>query len=304
MNNRLLAAIFLILIGIYFVSKWVGGSDDRSFDRDIITIDTARVSQLTFDMENNEGSITVKRMRGEWQVETTQRVAPAKAMSVKNILGTLSDINANRVVANSEDKWEDYEVQDGDAVLTVMADNETLAKFHVGRIAFNQQKRSGTSFVRLFGENEVYAVDGFLSITLKPSFESLVDKTVLDISSEDEINEVELAGDSLNYTISKSDAEWKIGDTALDSSVITDYLSKFSLLQGSEVLNNYDTTGRPAFQSISIKGDGFIREVKAYREGHNGFVLYNPERPSVYFGDTSGNLFGKIYRSANSFYDK
>jgi hypothetical protein len=91
------------------------------------------------------------------------------------MLAGLNLIETSRITANSPGQWKAYGVEEGQGVrVRVYRESELLEDFILGRSA--QRNSTDTSYLRLTGEDEVFAVDGFLHKSFRQNFDNFRDK--------------------------------------------------------------------------------------------------------------------------------
>src|SRR5665647_1705682 len=98
------------------------------------------------------------------------------------------NIKPQSLAAMNKSKWKDFELTDSLAthIKFLSKKGKALADLMIGKFTYKQVDNpntgysanniQGTSFVRLYNEEEVYGVEGFISFLLSGKFEDWRDK--------------------------------------------------------------------------------------------------------------------------------
>ena len=137
-----------------------------------------------------------------------------------------------------------------------------MADFFVGGFRFDQMTRSASGFIRRSDKPEVYEVDGFLSMGLRPNFDQFRDKTILKATPED-ILALDWSNQNGNkQSLRKEKNVWYYaGMEAVDSSKIATYLSALVASQGRMFSELESTQGLSILEQLSVSGNNMIAPV-------------------------------------------
>lgn len=292
----------VVLVALYLLGRMIAGKGERNFDSNILTLDTAVVDKIV--MTGKSGTVTLTRDGSSWKVEDGQgNEAPALKSAAQGVIGSLASIQSQRIITTSPDKWADYEVTDTSGTQVIATGKgKTLADLMIGRFAFNQATRSGTSYVRKSGENAVYAVDGFLSMSFTRDFNSFRDKTLAAISPAD-VKSLTLQGTGMpgNYALIKdANGQWAMGGTPLDSASVANYLSGLRFLNGTNFADDFRPTGQSPAYALDVTTNQQLEPVhiECYQDaGAHPFVFHSSVNPQAYFSSDSSQLYQTVIRS-------
>jgi hypothetical protein len=222
-------------------------------------------------------------------VQQQSKSALAEPYEVKALLGTLSSVEAERVVSRKKEKWSDYEVGDSSAFRLAVFGSimVELAKWRVGRAA------GGATYVRTEHDPEVYAVGADLHARLGRKFNDWRDKTFLHVNKNlvDKIS-FQYPADS-GFVLEKKSGAWMIGSETADSLEVQNYLSRLQSKDLTRFIDGYSPPGKPDV-TLQIEGGALPHtEVKAWKETGRRWVLASTAQPGVYFQDSTftRNLF-------------
>ncbi|PLX14853.1 MAG: hypothetical protein C0599_18020, partial [Salinivirgaceae bacterium] len=210
-NNKTLIIILvslIVLVGIVQIVSMQKG--ERNFRAYLAQVDTASVNKIELIGFETEPIIFEQKARN-WQVTQGNKIAKADKYSIDNIMKSLADLKVKKRVGVKAEQWEKYEVTDSLGTrMKVYEDGELSADLMIGRFSY---KRMGQGFAmstnaRLTDEDEVYTVEGQLSMTVKRDFNGFRDKTLLQIPAAD-IQSVKYTypADS-SFALTKSGSQW------------------------------------------------------------------------------------------------
>lgn len=298
MDNKILGIIFLALLALYLLTRVFSRQPEKTFRSELVQVDTALVDKIELYPKAEAGqTVTLERNGGQWVVTDGNITAPAISNAVASVLGQLHLMKAKRVVAKKEEKWKDYEVDEGSgARVKAYVGGEAVADFMVGRFNFNQQARTALSYVRLTEEEEVYAVDGFLSMTFGQDIDAFRNKQILKLDNGEEVSALQLQtnGNAINFQ--KDGTTWTYNGTALDSTKIAGYLSGLRYVAGNTFADGFSPVGTPE-QSLLVQTGTKQITVNAYRyaAGEQDFAIQSSQYPEAYFASDSSGIYSRLF---------
>jgi hypothetical protein len=299
MNNKTLAIAFGALLLIYLLTKLLGGNRDRSFDPNIVTIDTTTVDRIVihpafggefFEMQKTGNGWHLKRGADQYQATTT---------SVRGLLSNLSSIAADRIVSKNPDRYKDYAVdEDGGTRIEIFAGNRKQSDLVVGRFNFNQATRSGISYLRKYDDEAVYSVDGFLSMSLSQGPDNYRNKVLTSLNTSD-LTRLTLLDNGSRITITKPDSIWR--DPAgmeVDSAMMANYLNTIRSVNGGTFVNARSDVGE-RLKQLTIEGNNLPAPVEihcyASRDTSHHFVVQASTNQEGYFFSDSSGIYKRFF---------
>ncbi len=171
-----------------------------TFKEEIVEIDPDAVTAIHLSPQSNGGQeIKIEKDgSGNWTVtDETGATQPGDSSKITSMISMIETIKPQRVVSKNKDKWTEYKVEGSETTrLKVLQGNETtlnilIGKFSVGQpkappaggnltpqqqmqLQQQQQRPEITSYVRLEGEDAIYAVDGMLSFAFNQGASAFV----------------------------------------------------------------------------------------------------------------------------------
>lgn len=306
-SSKALTVIFVVLFvlaAIYII--YDSSREERSFKRDIVNIDTSKVTSLSiYPKANNHKEIKIYKEGNNWEVQLNNNSVPADYSKIKNLIYQLSEIKANSVAAQDESKWSEFKVDTSGTRVKVFEGSDNTLDITLGKFAY-QQPRTMMTYVKVKGDNNVYETNGFLefSFNQKPDYfrnNTLVDD---DMSHWSRLT-FTYPADSSFQMVKDTTNQWKINNINIDSSKAVNFLRTLSHLSGSGFVDNPDESLlNKAVYSLTI-GSSALSTVtlSAYIDSSN-YLIHSSQNPDAYFNGNKNNLKGKIFVGRNYFLKK
>lgn len=305
-NNKTLVIVLVFLLAVFLFGKYFRqGKRENTLKKNAIELDTSLVTKIDLYPVAEKGNVlNFYKMGNTWRIKKGKIDAPVDEGHVKNLLTEAVRIKPGQLVAKSEDKWSDYQVNDSLGTrVQFFSDEKKLMDLYIGKFSYKQTQNPyggrqggnivGTSYYRKAGEKEVYATDGFLSFTFNQDFNSWRDQRLLQLNKKDitRLN-FEYFADS-SFTVQKADSVWMIGSLRVDSLKMDNYLGKLRNQRKSDFIDDFHPGNQPACQ-LTIEGNIMNTIVlKAYND--NGEWVFNSSlNPEAYFVDKDKSLVGEI----------
>lgn len=307
MNNKVLLLILLALLAIYGLSRLFSGKRDSTFQAELIALDSMKVASLRLDPKGEEAVFTLKKEDGRWFATQGELTAPAKESAIQSLLAGLSMVQTKYIAAKDKDKLAEFELEEGLGHHVQVFDEagKLLKDFFVGRFDIDQQARSITTFIRLNGQNEVYAVDGMQTMPFGRTFLDYRNSELIKMKREMEVTGFDyvLADSSLIFR--KTPSGWQAGGLALDSMKVENYLNVLRNISGESFADDFDELKASQYpqQQLIIRGNNIAEpfEVAVYQDTSRElpFVIRSNYNPNTYFASDSAGLFSKLFVPLN-----
>lgn len=300
-NNKTLGIAFAALLIIYFLSKLLGGNKERSFDPQILSIDTAQVTKLVVDPANEDAPFTLERTGSGWGLTKDGKTYGATATSVNSLMGNLIDVKAERVVSKNPERHRDYSVDDTTGTrIEVLGGSKKLADVVVGRFNFNQATRSGISYIRLKDAPAVYSVDGFLSMSLSQGPDNYRNKQITSLNSED-ITRITLDASNAQKSYQLAGTTWQDeSGNLIDSAKMVTYLNNIKSVMGVTFADDQAAQGTKV-STLRIEGNNMAGplEVNVYtaQDTSQQFVVHSSANAEGYFYSDSAGVYKRLIGS-------
>lgn len=314
LNLKTLVIILIILAGIYYIST-LSGNKDRSFKSTIVEVDTAKVTDIHIVSKNLE--IRLQRT-GEyaWEISSQENNYAADKSVVNTILAQFVSMRPERVAATKQDRWSDYEVDDENAIKVVLKEgNKTLADLYIGKFSFSQPPQSAmqnqmqqqrgkmTSFVRPAGEDNVYAIDGFLKMAYQDDVNAYRIKNLVQLNKND-ITSIEFSYPDMRMALNKQDNQWLVNGQPADSAKTAKYINDIFRLSSTHFVDPATPKTGDASHKLTISGNNFSPiELKAFPTSDTAInrVITSSFNPDAEFDGSKANLYEKVFVDETAF---
>lgn len=305
MNNKTLWIIFITLLAIYLGSQLFSDTNKTSsFEPDLFAVDTASVTKIEIYSKADDYALTsLDRAGNEWTVSNGTITADAQSNLVTAMLSQIDQIRATRIAAKSQEKWPEFELDEATAKgrIKVFAGSKLIADFWAGGFRFNQQARSATSFIRKNDENDVYAIDGFLSMSLGQGFDSYRNNTLVAFNPAD-ITKLSIQNNGAVQTLQKTPDGWITSEgIGLDSLKMTNYLTGISNLKSAKFADDFSekSPGITEENTITITGNNLISPITVNCFKVPGrelpFICKSSLNPDAWVGVDSASVYSKLF---------
>ncbi len=306
MKNKTLWIVFSVLLVLYLLSQLLGGQRaERSFNPVLFSLDTAAVTRSDlYTRADSFERVRIEKEGAGWMASMGSIRTPAEHDRVMALLEQLLEAKAQRIAAKKADRWPNFELDEASAKahVVVMAGDQTVVDLWVGGFRFNQQTRAGTSFLRKGEADDVYALDGFISMGLAQGIDSYRNKTLLRLNPE-ELTQVELQLGAQSFNYQKTGGQWTTQDGApLDSTKMAQYLGGLANFNGNQFADGFaeDQANVQSRQRLVLRGNNMAAALEvdcfALSGAAQPFVVRSSLNPAYFSGDSTG-LYQRLFKT-------
>ncbi len=315
-DNRKLLIILSGLLVVLLLTVIIKMPRERStLKSTLVELDTASVGEIVITPKSKSSeSFRFSRDKTRWNIIMGEIVAKPTRGAVKNIMSEILSIKPKSLAAVGESRWKEYELTDSLATKVTIRNSKgkELAGLFIGKFSYRQAGNpyggyggnniEGTTYVRLDGEKEIYAVDGFLAFTFSGGFNDWRDKTFVRFNRDD-ITKITftLPADS-SFILMKRDSLWFAANQKTDSTKTANYLSSVSLVDGQEFADAYKPSAFPFCQMV-IEGNNLLNiTVKCFKGEGENLILNSSLNPDVYYISSRDGIFAELFKPLNHFF--
>lgn len=313
-----LTIVFIVLLALVAFDSMIGTDKlDRSFSSELTSFDSASVTQIIVHPKGGDKSFSFEKQNNRWLIVNENGKHNADHSQINSMITSLYGLKAKRLAAKSKDKWTKYELDDSLSIRVELKGAEgMLADIYVGKFSYTQpprqaqqnpymqQRQQGimTSYVRIGNEEDVYAVDGFLSMTFGRRPEDFRDSRLLH-TEKDSIARIsfDLAGNT--YQLVKNDSIWMVNGLLADSASVADYLSGISYLRSTDYLASDAQAQSKASHTVILehKNGSQIAKVDAFYKDSTSVSVTSTLNPGTLFDGAKSGVFEKLYKNESYF---
>lgn len=317
-NKRLfyILGVLVIILLLTFVLKVP--RERGTLKSSLVNFDTMEVSQIDIIPKSSVGKpFAFVKQNNRWTVRQGSIISKPTEGAVRNIFNEILSIKPQSLAAVNESKWKEFELTDSLATRIKFSNkNRTiLSDIMLGKFSYKQVANpygysggnniEGTSFVRLAGQKEIYAVEGFLVFAISGKFSDWRDKSLVRFRKEDVLKvKFNFPGDS-SFTLNKKDSGWFIDDFKADSAAVSGYLNMAGNFNGTDINVDFKPVSNPDFQ-ITFEGNNLLNvSVRCFTEaGTDNFILNSNLNSEVFFTSKKSGIFSQIFKYKKYFLKK
>lgn len=306
LNNKTLTAI-LVVLGVIVAAMFLFdfGKTEKTFQSDLISIDTNKVSKVVVFPKNNKANPVVLRKEddGNWMVKLFNgKMVPASGKRVLASVNQVIDVKTNRLAARGNEKFTEYQVDSSATHVEVYENNKLAADLIIGKFSMDPETREMSNFVRLADSDEIYEVTGFMSFGFDSNPDAFRDKKVIEGGYADWNSiKYQYPADS-SFVMKKVSDNWVINNTETDSAETAKYLSSVSNLNGNSYIDDYNPEDleTPDYTISIEKENGVVITVEGFKTEDHFYVRSSLNPESVFDGYT-GKLAEKLFVAKEKF---
>ena len=315
-DNRRLLVILAGLLVLLLLTVVIKMPRQRStLKGNLVDIDTASVGKIIITPKSGkEGSFEFRKENEKWSIVQGDIVSAPMKGAVQNILSEIMAVKPQSLAAVGESKWKEYELTDSLAtkVKIVSKKGKDLAGLMIGKFSYKQVNNpyagyggnniEGTTYVRLAGGKEIYAVDGFLAFSFSGGFNDWRAKSFLKCNKDDITRVIFTLPSDSSFTLAKRDSLWYAANQKADSAKTANYLSSLSIVDGQEIMDRYKPDAFPLYQMV-IEGNNLLNiTVKCFKGEGDTLIINSSLNPDIYFASRRDGIFGELFKPLKYFF--
>jgi hypothetical protein len=307
LKTSTLIIILVVLGGIAALNKFYFSKQSEStFSDEFVKIDTGLVTEILIypKVEQGKGIKITKGTKG-WELSREKIKTVADSNAVHNLIASFANIKSIALAGADKSSWKELETDDstGSRIKIITSENKTY-DFVVGKFGFNQNTRSGVTYIRKTDEESVYTIDGFLSFSVNQPFSAWRNKTLIS-GNKDSWNTLIFTypGDS-SFVLAKQNNAWTVNGIPADSTKVSQYLNQLASIQSSSFADNYSPAATPLY-TLNIQGNNQPAPliITAYpADTIQKFVLHSTLNADAWFTEGQTNTVGRVFVGSKSFF--
>lgn len=223
-NTSTLLVILAVLVVGVVVMKFTGDTGrSKSLREVLLDFENDAVTEVTITSQSD--TVRLLKKEGEWSVNGGWH---ADKQTVETLFSNLKAIKPSRLVARTEDKWKDYQVNEQGTRVALRAGSKDLGDIVIGRFNVEGQ-RSFSTFVRLSEEADIYSAKDFMGMTITSR---AVDFRLDDVVKlkRDSVARIAFNYPDSGFVMERVNGKWQSGEVQLDSAKAAQYLSGLSFV--------------------------------------------------------------------------
>jgi len=314
-NNRNLILLFVVLAlavaGMFLYDHYRG---ERSFRAELFSFDPGEITSVeVFPKGASDAPIRLEKQGSHWMVVLEEGAVPADSGFLFNLFGTLDKAKPERVAGIGKSSWEEFQVTDSASTRVVLyRENKKESDFRIGKVSFSQSPQQQPygrnrnpvikSHIRMEGDDNVYLVDGFLSVMFQDKPSAYREKTICRFPAEGPTGiDFQYPGDSSFY-LRRDGNGWVTGSGAADSAAVVTWLKSVATSSGSDFAGK-EASGVVFPYRLRLEGNNMpVIEIEGARDDSaKVYLIRSTQNPSALFKATSPYLFDRLFPSGTRF---
>jgi hypothetical protein len=321
MNMRTLSVVFFVLAVAFAIHKITEPKIVGNLSGNLVSFAPEDCDKILISPRGDDDPVIVirKDAKGKWIVKTENSAKEfmADSSTVKRTLKTMSQLKPIRMATQNKDRWEQFEVTDSAGMgVAFYNDDNILADVIIGRFTYipspmaaqmrqrnpymRQNPGTMSTYIRRRGEDEVFAVEGFLSSQIRTDVNHFRDKSLFSLPNDFKYP-VELSfkvpGDS-SFVLTQTNGQWMIGEVRADSAAVADY---FKDIRNLKVRSFANKEPENITHKLTIKDRNGLTSVIEAEFNKDSTLIMSNQYPDNWALDKNNYLFDKIFVSKSSF---
>ena len=313
LGNKSLLLILIVLLAIFATARYFSTKNgENTFKTAIIPhIDSARMNGMViFQKPTKTGKplpFIFTRKGKDWFVSQGNVTGRAEQRAANYMISQMEQIRPDRLASNDAKDWKQYDVNDSLGTRVVfLYDKDTALDVVVGRFSYIPQQKQAMSYVRVAGQKEVYAVDGFLSMNITEDFNSWRDKKIIpgDYTAWTRLT-FTYPADS-GFTITKdSNNQWLCNGAKADSASASNIIKSIANQNYGTFIDNFDSAGKQPLFTLRVEGKNIAAIIKAYpADSADKYAISSTINPASFFSGNKTGMFSKVFPGKANFLKK
>ncbi|HOG20409.1 MAG TPA: DUF4340 domain-containing protein [Salinivirgaceae bacterium] len=294
----IIIAILLVALIIKVVSSNIKG--ERTFRKSLCEFNPEDIDKI--EIVDNNSLIKFTKDGIIWRVAKDAESYKADIQTVESILKDLSTMNIQRVVSRDKSKLQENEIDDSTGTrIKLFSKSKLLADLVVGRFSYRQTGQGGiqlSTMVRLANEDDVYSIEGSLSMSVRRDFDGFRDKTIAKFDPE-KLQSIEFSypADS-SFTLIQSGDLWLINQDTAEIGKVINYLNDIKDARANAFAPDFNPEDAEMFELKASFIDEQPLIIKAFKQGEKYLFMSTQNESTL---SDSEHVFKRLFVSKNKF---
>lgn len=318
MNYKVLAILLVLLLGVYIITRLIEArKGERSFREELVSLNPDEVTSVIYYPQPGDPS-EIKLVKGPdgWKVSQGNSKYNADPGVVERTIDMLVELKPERIAATEKSGWKSYQVDDSTGIrVKLLHDSRVIADLVVGKFSYTPQQNASpyqqqqgkmTSYVRLWDEDEVYAVDGFLKMSFQNDVKSFRDRSLVRFNREDIVRIDYSSPGGESFSLSKQGDDYLAGGLLADSATTVKYLSTLARLSSSDFVDDASIDYNNPDYSMKIQAQNSTPvQIFAFEaDSVNKYIITSSINEGTFWSGSKTGLFDKLFVSKDHFFKK
>ncbi len=315
---KTLSIVFSVLLALVILTEIVNKAKGTNTLRDVLFSINEEVNTLKiYPRMLNGKEILLEKSGNSWLVKYEGKSYNADSTQINNLINQFTKLKPLRYAGKTNEQQKKYELTDSLCSKVILLDRngKELAALRVGRFSFLQNRRmrqqnpymqqpQGTmiTYVRLENEKDIFAVEGFLSMSVNQEANNFRNRKLLSLNRK-KIKEIhfEYPADS-SFVLAENNGVWQINGSPADSASVAGYLYDISNVTGTNFSKESMVN---ATHRLKIStSDNKTYEIDAAFADNSKVLLTSTQNKGTVFEEKISDNFKKLFKSKTDFLKK
>lgn len=303
-------AIVLILWGVlhYIETKDRGGAAKESTSDAVVTAaspatpELKSINEITIQYPKEHKYVQLKKDAGSWYVLSDGTMYLAEQQTANQVVEEITGLKPEHLIAQGESHYADYMVDAENALRVTASENGAVsADVFIGK--YDTQSGSGQTFVRLAGQDGIYAVNAFLRASFQSVPEYYRNKRLCNISYR-KMKSIEFrypADSSFVITQPQPDV-WLIDGKAGKEGEVEKFAGTLGFLMSGDYADEtqVELPENPMYTLMITGTDSQVFYIYAYRIGNSWYLKSSYDSQTLWNGSQT-DLLKRAFPSKKNF---
>ncbi len=311
MKNKHLVLLFLLVLLLGLISRWLPVQYQSFFNTKLIKAETALVDRLVV-ANPGKPDLTLERLQGKWLVQQNGRSTAVAPKEVTGMINLLTGISSFQVVKTTQPDTLGFSPENAVAV-TLFQRNGTAEVLAIGRESLENGR--SVTFIRLPNHAGIYKVSGHLRAVFSRNLNAYRLGTVVQVDPETirKIGIQPAGALPVYFQAADSSGQWTTpnGEYAIPAETIRDWLGQLQRLENNPFADFFDESRTTEtlhttiflgsdsgkFQTLRFfyvnppnVPDDLTRVQNAAHQSLPAYVIHSAQNPANYFLIPDTNL--------------
>ncbi len=315
---KTLSIVFSVLLALVILTEIVNKAKGTNTLRDVLFSINEEVNTLKiYPRMLNGKEILLEKSGNNWLLKYEGKSYNADSTQINNLINQFAELKPLRYAGKTNEQQKKYELTDSLCSKVILLDKngKELAALRVGRFSFLQNRRmrqqnpymqqpQGTmiTYVRLENEKDIFAVEGFLSMSVNQEANNFRNRKLLSLNRK-KIKEIhfEYPADS-SFVLAENNGVWQINGSPADSASVAGYLYDISNVTGTNFSKESMVN---ATHRLKIStSDNKTYEIDAAFADSSKVLLTSTQNKGTVFEEKIDDNFKKLFKSKTDFLKK
>jgi hypothetical protein len=268
----LASILFVLIVVTLLLLQRPGEQSTTGTEGEVLfSIDSTRVDKI--EITSPGTSVVLEKKGVEWFLQSPLQYR-AEQSTVASMIGQVKNLRIKATVSSNPEKQSLFQVDSTGTLVKVYEAGKEKASFIVGKMG----PSFAETYVRRTDANDVYLIDGSLSVTFSRPVKDWRDRAIVTLARENITSIVYQFGDT-SFTLSRIDTVWMLDKQMAKETEVNSVLSSLSELRADDFI---DTTPTPAPKfTITISCGGVVLRF-AEIKGESKYIVQSSASPQLF----------------------